>query len=129
MLALVVVVMVACSDDEGSNDASPLEGTTWTLTSADGTDAVAEATANLTLTDGQASGSGGCNSFNGSYTLDGDQLSFGPLASTQMACEEPVMAQEATVFSVLGAAESYSIDGDQLTISSPAGSLVYTAEG
>ena len=37
--------------------------------------------------DGTVSGSGGCNNYNGSYTLSGDQISVGPLASTMMFCE------------------------------------------
>jgi heat shock protein HslJ len=128
LLPLVVLVLAACGDDEGS-DATPLEGTTWTLTSVDGTDAAADATGQLTLADGQASGSTGCNSLNGSYTLEGDALSFGPMATTQMACEEPLMTQETAVLAILEAAESYTIDGDELTITSPEGSLVYRAEG
>lgn len=127
LLPLVVFTLAACGDDEGS-DSTPLEGTAWTLVTADGVDAVADVPAPLTLADGQASGSSGCNTFNGSYTVDGDQLGFGPLASTQMACEEALTAQEATVFAILGAAESYAIEGDELTISSPEGSLVYRAE-
>jgi heat shock protein HslJ len=127
LLPLVVLTLAACGDDEGS-DSTPLEGTPWMLVTADGMDAVPDVPAPLTLADGQASGSTGCNSFSGSYTLEGDQLSFGPLGATQMACEEPLMTQEAEVFAILGAAESYSIEGDELTISSPGGSLVYRAE-
>jgi heat shock protein HslJ len=127
LLPLVALVLAACGDDGGA-ETTPLEGTTWTLVRVDGTDAVPDATAQLTLEDGQASGSSGCNSFSGGYTLDGDQISFGPLGATQMACEEPLMTQEATVFAILGTSASYAIEGDELTISSPEGSLVYRAE-
>ena len=129
VLPLVVLVLASCSDDEGS-DATPLEGTTWTLVTVDGTPAVAsDVAAEMTFADGQVSGSTGCNTFNGSYELDGDQLSFGPLASTMMACEDALATQESTVFTILDAAESYAIDGDELTIESPDGSLAYRAEG
>ena len=35
---------------------------------------------------GRVSGSDGCNRFTGSYELKGDAITFGQLASTQMAC-------------------------------------------
>ena len=38
--------------------------------------------------DGIIDGFGGCNSFHGSYTLDEDLISFGPMASTKMYCGE-----------------------------------------
>ncbi len=37
--------------------------------------------------DGTVNGSGGCNNYTGGYTLAGDQISVGPLASTMMFCE------------------------------------------
>jgi len=43
---------------------------------------------------------------------------MGPLASTQMFCEEPagVMDQETAYLTVLGEAESFTVDGDSLQI-------------
>ena len=37
--------------------------------------------------DGKVSGTTDCNGFGGTYTLNGGELSFGPLASTLMFCE------------------------------------------
>ena len=45
--------------------------------------------------DGSVSGKSGCNGFAGASTATADQLSFGPLAATKMACPEPQMQQEA----------------------------------
>ena len=36
----------------------------------------------------RAQGSDGCNRFSGSYSLEGDQLHFGPIASTKKFCPE-----------------------------------------
>ena len=48
--------------------------------------------------DGSANGSDGCNRFRTTYAQDGASLTFGqPVASTMMACPEPVMNQ-ATAF-------------------------------
>ena len=40
------------------------------------------------LRDGTMEGFGGCNNFHGQYTVDGDKIEIGPLASTMMACAE-----------------------------------------
>lgn len=46
--------------------------------------------------DGTVNGSGGCNNYTGGYTLAGDQISVGPLASTMMFCETG--SQEETAY-------------------------------
>jgi heat shock protein HslJ len=67
----------------------------------------------LRLADGQASGHGGCNGFTTSYTSSGsEEIDFGPVASTKMACEGPVMEQEARYFAILDAVETFSRYGD-----------------
>jgi putative lipoprotein len=54
--------------------------------------------------EGNVFGSGGCNRYRGGYELSGDQLGFGPLATTQMACPEAVSNQERAFLQVLAAA-------------------------
>jgi heat shock protein HslJ len=72
------------------------------------------------------SGSGGCNTYQGTYTVDGESLTFGPLAATLMACSDPegVMEQEAVFLAQLQSATGYRIDGDQLHILNDKGHLV-----
>ena len=72
----------------------------------------------LLLEDGNASGFGGCNTFTGGYELDGDSISIGPLAGTLMACELQKMAVEGVYLPALEAADAWSIDGDELVLSS-----------
>lgn len=55
-------------------------------------------------------GSGGCNRFMGGYKIQDGQLSIGPLASTFMACEPPVMNQELKYLAALQGAQRYEID-------------------
>lgn len=45
-------------------------------------------TLRLDSSNSRASGFAGCNRFTGSYTLNADSLSFGPLAATKMACAQ-----------------------------------------
>lgn len=60
------------------------------------------------LPDGNLSGTGGCNSFNTTYQINGDQISFGPAASTLMACQVG-MEQEAMFFAALETAQNYQL--------------------
>jgi putative lipoprotein len=65
-------------------------------------------------TDGRTvGGSGGCNSLNGAYELDGATLTFGPLATTKMMCAE-TMEQEHAFLQALGAVRGWHIQGDRL---------------
>ena len=59
-----------------------------------------------------------CNTFTGGYELDGDSISIGPLAGTLMACEVQKMAVEGAYMPALEAADAWSIDGDELVLSS-----------
>ena len=66
--------------------------------------------------DGQVGGNLGCNGFGGEFTQKGDQLAFGALMSTMMACPEPQMSQESTSFSILTGTVNFKLDGNTLTI-------------
>lgn len=68
--------------------------------------------------DGTIGGSDGCNRYMSGYTLDGDALTFGPLATSRMACRGPdgVEEQAAAYSAVLGQVTSYGIEGDALTL-------------
>ncbi|MGH6893833.1 MAG: META domain-containing protein, partial [Dongiaceae bacterium] len=53
---------------------------------------------------GRAVGRAGCNYFFGTYKRAGDTISFGPLASTKMACAPEIMSQEQVYLETLTAA-------------------------
>lgn len=44
--------------------------------------------------DGKVSGSTNCNTFSGSYTVDGSTLTLGPLAMTRRACMAPALSNQ-----------------------------------
>jgi heat shock protein HslJ len=105
-----------------------LVGTAWQLeTVATGTDAVTSVVAPGTITfadDGTVSGSTGCNTFSGSYTVSGDALSFPPLATTRIGCPDDIAAQEFAVLAGLEATTAYAIDGPTLTLLGSGGELL-----
>lgn len=82
----------------------------------------------LLMEGGNAGGEGGCNTYSGSYTLEGSALTFGPLISTQMACLDPstgeastAMTAESAYFANLALTASWFSDGGSLTLQDPAG--------
>lgn len=98
-----------------------LEGTEWILqklviTGADLADVPTGFMASLLLQDGTATGSGGCNAFSGTYTLDGSSLTFGAMASTMMSCPDPQGSTEQPYLAAFANVASYQIEGSGLTM-------------
>ena len=88
-----------------------------------GGDAVTSPLAGTTITanffaEGKLSGSAGCNTYQGTYEVDGESLDIGPLMSTKKACSQPpgVMEQETTFLVLLENTAAYQIKGDTLIL-------------
>ncbi|MDC3332112.1 META domain-containing protein [Ilumatobacter sp.] len=84
------------------------------------------------LLDGtMASGSGGCNSFNGAYKRDGSSLTFSPFATTLAICGDPPGTgdQESRYFALLADVDEYSVMDNQLVLTSDGVALLlFSAE-
>lgn len=66
---------------------------------------------------GNLSGRAGCNQLVGSYIRDGDTLEIGTqMASTMMACPEPLMAQEQAVIAALTTVSMLRQTGERLEL-------------
>lgn len=113
---------IRVASPEGSPGAETgLENTNWTLVSFGSPGAeqplVEGSAITLMLAGGQAGGSGGCNSYGGTYQVNGNNISFGQITSTLMACQdERITEQEQLYFAALESASQYQIEGDQLQI-------------
>jgi putative lipoprotein len=89
----------------------------WVLEDIGGTGVTDNARATLEFRDSaRVAGRGSCNQFSGPVTVGDSTISFGPLASTRMACAEAVMNQETRYFKALADAERYTIEGPALLI-------------
>jgi heat shock protein HslJ len=101
-----------------------LEGTTWLL---DKTIPGSEITA--LFDNGQVSGSAGCNTYQGTYrstrAAGRNTIEFGPLATTRMMCDEPLMEQEGLYLTALESATEYVVEGFALSIEYTGGALLY----
>jgi heat shock protein HslJ len=113
-------LIITLSDGEALvySPLATLAGSAWQLVSFGGTDVIEGSTVTLAFDDtGEFAGSGGCNNYRGSYTLDGDTITLGEILSTRRACtDEATNTQEQAYFDALQAATRYLLDGDQLTI-------------
>jgi len=107
-----------------------LESTTWKLISMP--NAVVrtgspEREANLILraSDQTVSGTGGCNSFSGSYNLTGDRISFTRVMSTMRACADPVANNTEQLFlRALSRTYRWRIVGQNLDLLDSSGSVL-----
>ena len=119
-LSASTIILGACTSPTGNNISLP--GTKWELLTLN--DASPIQGTSLTLffgTDGNAGGNAGCNTYGGSYTVNGSSLTFGPLISTMMACEPSIMDQEQAFLKGLGDTKSFEATSDKLTLKDSSG--------
>jgi heat shock protein HslJ len=77
--------------------------------------------------DGTVEGNAGCNTFSGTYTVDGSNLTLGPLNSTRMACEGAKGTLETAFLAAIQATTTYEItDAGELKLTSGATTLTFT---
>ncbi len=96
----------------GGESASLLGGAEWYLAEIEGGLPEGTVPSLLFLPEGRVAGSGGCNRVAGSFELTGEGLSFGPMASTMMACPDPVMDAERRFLDTLSAVDRFDLDDD-----------------
>ena len=122
-VVLVLVALAGCSSSAGSQSASggTLTGQVWALTGLAGKAPIQDTGITIQFgTDGNVSGSSGCNQYSGTYTASGNSLTINsPLASTMMMCAEPVMVQESAYQAALAGVKAYTVKGDKLTLFGP----------
>jgi heat shock protein HslJ len=118
---LAVLTMVSgCSGASANIDSAELDGA-WVLESLGGVSELTpgdpSVTSTLTLEDGKVSGTGGVNTFRGTYESPADgELTFSPLATTRMAGPDAAMQQEAAFLQALDETARFEFDGDRLVL-------------
>lgn len=121
--SLVVAITMLCAVSACSqNESVPQDDIfdiTWTLVEVNGAPvdtAAMNRPATLTLnTEGHAIGSAGCNQFGGPYTINGDDLRFGAIAMTRMACPDR-MDVETAYSAVFDATRSWRVSDGMLEL-------------
>ena len=113
-----LLILAACGSSGSQGGGGDLTGKVWALTTLNGQPLVAGTGISAQFTsDGKVSGSAGCNQYTGKYTVSGSNITFDPsIATTMMACPQPVMDQESAYLKMLGEAKTYSVKGDELIL-------------
>lgn len=146
-LSLAAVIVGACSSGgavspSGAPSAAPsvvpsaapgvavstdadLAGRVFIVTGTAGHDLVKGSTVTLTFEPGRIGISAGCNQMGGGYTIEDGKLVIGPMMMTEMACEEPLMAQDTWISTFLPGA-TITLDGDTLTLAKDGVTLTAT---
>ncbi len=69
----------------------------------------------LKIENNRVTGSGGCNTFNGTYTIENlNRIKFSQMATTMMACFD--MEIESNFLKALEMADNYTVNGDTLSL-------------
>lgn len=125
LIAVIIVLAIGLTNCNANN----LAGTEWILGAMNGISMVDGTSLTIQFgSDGKISGSSGCNTFGGDYSISGDTLNFQKLFMTEMAClKVGVMQQEQAYQSSLGQVYKYALKDNQLILMDVKGStlLVY----
>ena len=108
-----LLLLAACA-----TTGATLENTYWKLVLLDGAPVPPtqrEAHFILRPADARVSGSGGCNGIGGTYDLDGDNLKFGQMIRTMMACPTG-METESAFLAALGKTRIVRVSGQDLIL-------------
>lgn len=104
-----------------------LSGSDWRLVDLNGRPLGSDAPITIHFEDGKINGFDGCNRYSASCRMRCGKLKLdSDIASTMMACPEPVMRQAAAFIDSLKAAVEYRVDGRRLVLLDAGGKSVAT---
>ncbi len=133
LTAVATLALAACGGGAASPTAQPspagpeptpptagvtdggLAGTSWVGVKADPASPADPSKITLSFEDAALSGTGGCNRMGGDYQVVDGVMTVGAMFSTEMACEEPLMAQDQWLSALLNGAK-VAVDDTTLTL-------------
>ncbi|WP_239057903.1 META domain-containing protein [Pseudodesulfovibrio sp. JC047] len=120
MCVLGLLVSGCAKQESGDDIMTQLTGTVWVAEMIAGKPGIDMTHSSIEFGEkGVVDGFGGCNSYHGSYTLEGDVVSFGPMAATMRACVDAINDQEVRFFRSLAEPQTVKFkDGSLLLIAS-----------
>jgi heat shock protein HslJ/uncharacterized protein YraI len=114
--------------------AAPLAGTRWNVVNYNNGNAIVtllpDSSASMDFgSDGQVTGSAGCNNYFASFSASGNNLTIGHPGATSRFCPEPpgVMEQETRILAALQSAATFRINGNSLEIKNGGGQIAIVA--
>lgn len=126
--------VVTLLDREVAEPDQPLVGPTWSLTTIVNGDVASSVQPGVSASfifadDGTFSFHDGCNSGGGEYVVDGDQMSFGEVITTKMACAGAAGQVEQAVLAVINfnGTVAFAIDAGSLSFTSGMAGLQFSS--
>lgn len=131
MVLLFVILIMACRPSNqigelvGVINERPLEGTNWLLIELNGKE-ISTVEYNKPISvfyqkeGSKVNGFAGCNSFTGSYKLEGSKIVCTPLASTKMFCQE-TMDIETAFLKILQTEHTFKMEGAHMIFKEKSG--------
>lgn len=117
IMLLLVMFMVACTNS--GTPTTDLTNRQWQLIELEGQPPLQSERILTIVFDatGRVSGFAGCNSFSGSYRVEGTTISISNVVTTLMACaDDAVTAQEMMFHQALQAVTQYELNAGTLTL-------------
>jgi heat shock protein HslJ len=108
--AFALVAACAAPAPPSGPDAIHLSGTHWRLETS------GERPPTIDFEDHRAAGFAGCNRWFAAVTQNGEELRFGDVGATRMACPEPQMTTERDFLAALAATRYGHYDRDALVL-------------
>ena len=118
-LLLTLGLAAGCGgdDDSGEAEVASFVGVSWIVSSGVDLDLTGvKAAPSATFEAETVGGSTGCNRFTAPYTVDGDAMEIGTIASTRMACPPPADAVERAYLAALGRVAGWRVDTSALVL-------------
>lgn len=119
VLIIAVLGVTACgsSADDAEADSIDPSGREWVLVELDGEEVLPDVVVDMTITDDQVSGAGGCNRYMGTVDIEDSSITVASeVASTMMACPDEIMAQETAYLAALTSATGFTATEDELQL-------------
>lgn len=109
---------VPSKDKTDMESRNMLQRKTWVLRSYEGNAVLEGSVITAIFGESRLSGNGGCNEYEGTYTVDVDAIVVGDLRVTEMYCDKPsgVMEQEHACLALLQRASSFNVKEAMLII-------------
>jgi len=114
-----MVVCLWAAQTQADEDSVPLPKELkgqWQVVSVDGVAPADKQPRTLVINSEKVSGKAGCNNYFGGYQLNGDQIIFEQIATTEKYCAEAIMDEEQRYLQYLDRIEAWKVEKGQLLL-------------
>ncbi|MHB1357538.1 MAG: META domain-containing protein [Anaerolineae bacterium] len=118
LIALAIIIGLALLGCTSPNTLNiRLNGSSWFLETLGEQPVMPDTLVTLKFQNGQLNGVDGCNNYSTTYSVDREMITINKnIASTMMACAEPIMQQSSAYYAALAQVNTYKIEGKRLSL-------------